>query len=373
MPDLLEEEWSDRMDGLTPDPTGGAYDGPPPPARQLGRPVQYARPQQAPAPYYPPPPQQQWAPEQQPAPPQSPFEYQQTAGYAGQPVYGPPPVYQAPPQQFAPAFEPQYTPLAQVPDELGEAEKRFARYQYYRQLLGTTYVDVTDPIGADVQAELTQFIHRRMQALVGTGPDAEPSSSGLAAEDVELLRAFAAQIRDRALAARQAPPAPRPMAPPVRRPPPPVQRPQAPPPPQPPQQRQAPPPPPAAGGPPGPKAGLPPPDSIVEEGGVKFKIRHVEMFPGEWPEAEEMLRRMPVGRFTTVPGRNVQVLKNGPEEFVKIVRQQLTGQMKGHGGIPFPSMEQMELATRASTDRALQMVQRSPLSKIVNHFATGEE
>lgn len=302
----------------------------------------------------------------------------------GQPAAPAAPAYypEQQPQYQQPAWQPPYQEPPPADPQLSETERKFAKYGFYRLLITTRFFkNDGDPLAEEVEQELAAFVRGRMASLLGA--EGEEPIAGLSQDEIRALKVVAASVmrqtggrppatppRAKSLGpARMAPVAAQPpQAPPQapRRPPAPPQRPPQAPPPRAPQQPQlrAPTTPPARqqqarpGVPPGPKGGVPPHEAIVMEGGKKFKVIHRETYPAEYgPAAEQILLQLPVGMHTKLPKVGVQILRRGPEEFVKIVRVDQTTQ-RGRGGVPFP--RNMAAATRALAEESIENVRLAP-------------
>lgn len=333
------------------------------------------------------------------------------------------PVYDGQEQQPQWENEPQYAPPPQprrpqrpVDPALSETERRFAKYGFYKLLVQNPFfANDGDPVAADVEMELQTFVQGRMKALLG-GEGGVEAPIGFSNEEAAALKAVAlsliAQQQGRAAPQqrRQAQQRPRPPAPPplpsapTRRAPvsqqqarPPA-RPQVAPRPRPaapiqpprppqlrrppqlarqpepqrrpnPQQRQQQPQPEQRRGPPQPqrlpKGAVPADESIVEENGRTYKILHREAFPGEYgPKLEATMRRLPVGMHTRL-SNGVQILRGGPEEWIKVVRRDLTPQHRDRTQMPFP--RNMKIVTAELADSALQNVRLAPgLARVIS-------
>jgi hypothetical protein len=312
-------------------------------------------------------------------------------------------------QYAAPQYEEQaYAPpprrpqRPQLPPQLSETEKKFAKYGFYRLLVTQPFFDNEDPIAQEVEQEMRGFVQGRMNSLLG-GDGGIEAPVGFLPDEVAALKTLAqsviAQGTPRPRQTRPAAP------PPPRRPPPPQQptrrapvvaaprpparpqmaprpqRPAAPPPPRrpppqyrppqlarrppepPPQRRQQPqqrpqsqqqrqPPPPRG------RAGVPADESVVEENGRKVKIRYREAFPGEYgTKIEAIMRRLPIGMHTRLPN-GIQVLRGGAEEWIKIVRQDLTKQSSDRSGVPFP--RNMTIISAEQAGNALENIRLAP-------------
>jgi hypothetical protein len=94
---------------------------------------------------------------------------------------------------------------------------------------------------------------------------------------------------------------------------------------------------PAEVAPPAPKGGFPPDESLLKEGGRTFKIKHQPMYESEMTDRlAHQLKRMPIGRYTVLSD-GTYVMREGPEDWVKAVRMNVTRQVLGQGGTPFPT------------------------------------
>jgi hypothetical protein len=76
-----------------------------------------------------------------------------------------------------------------------EAEKRFAKAQFYRQLLVESPFDDTDPIAAQVVEELRGFVRERLAVLLGVKTERPVvAASDFEPEEIEVLKKVAGRL-----------------------------------------------------------------------------------------------------------------------------------------------------------------------------------
>lgn len=342
--------------------------------------------------------------------PQQPQGYYEPAYQGYQPQYAPqaPQGYQQPQWQQEPP--PAYVPPA--PRPMSEAQKRLNKAMLYQQVIDMSVFGSDDPMALEVENEFKEWAVQKMNSLLGVGE--EPSLGAISAVEIRILKAFATSILQNAklrsslgITDGQGPPPARPrpavppppvvrpqvrprpqpvggqpqqprpalvqpqyqqpqpqwQQPPVRRPPPQYQQPQ-------PQWRQPPPQyqqrPPQGYGPPQQQVkrpqtveSMPQDGDVIKEKGRTYKVAWVEMHPGEFgPSSEKRLDRMPPHSVGTE--RGIPIIKTEGEEYFKVVKRDMTPQVRGTGGAPaITDSSQMAAVTAMRSNQALQSLHPS--------------
>lgn len=287
------------------------------------------------------------------------------------------------------------TETPQEEPELDEAERRLYKASFYRDLLHGQIFDSGNPVTDEVEEECREFYRRRMaEAMAGV----TKSGAGLLLTDRRLsvlaLMADAVManpklqmalgLNSNAVASVPAEaPAPAPAPPqPKKRPTlrgrapegtvnvvvPQQARQATPTPKQLPQRQPAPaaaqPPRPAAASPvqaPRPVASgvAPAHDEIVESGGRRYRIKHVDMNSAEYgPQIQSQIEGLPIGG-SMVLANGAQILRE-PDRFVKILQLDLTRQKIDRStAMPFPTETQMTALTQMRSAEALNVLPKS--------------
>lgn len=284
-----------------------------------------------------------------------------------------------------------------VDQEMTEAEQRLLKAQLYRQfLVGSVFEGGSDPLTAEVEREFKVFARQQLQRLLGVAQQPRPDE--LTRDEVKVLKLLAgaalrdAKVRRAASTPERPAPTPQVRAPePKRATPRPQLRPRPVPegvrpqqsrpvqPPQRPQPQQARP---QQARPPGPRPQQPPrpaapasrpllPDGKqYEENNRRYKVSWRQMTrPDEYgPRAAQILEGLDYGRDVVLPN-GIHVLKTDGGELYKIIHQDLTPQVRGEGGVPFPTdNHHLEAIVAASSNIALQRVDPS-LRGLGDHLA----
>lgn len=266
-------------------------------------------------------------------------------------------------------------------EQMSEAEQRLHKATLYRHFLtGRVFNGADDQLTLEVEQEFKEFAQHRLSVLLGIG---KSSTFGSQFTDVEarVLKLIADSALKNAKVAKATekapPPAPKPqtkkpLPPPSRptlrqRPLPEVVQPQkrqpAPRPqqvqqkppvaPQRPQQPQQPPqkvkpPTPAPTAP-----AIPQDGEIFQIAGKNYKAVWSQMSADEFgPSIAQKLERLPPGKSTVLPN-GLQVIKTEGDEYYKIIKRDLTQQVRSATSIPFPSVGQMAAISAMKAGEAI--------------------
>jgi hypothetical protein len=119
---------------------------------------------------------------------------------------------------------------------------------------------------------------------------------------------------------------------------------------------------------------LPQDNEIVTEGGKKYRVKWEQMSPDSYgAKVEQLLTELPANQHIRLPkpgqGAGVQVYKVTDTDYFKILRLDVTPQVKNVQSVPMPAS--MEAATAMQAGAAISMLSKG--SQAIANVLTKEE
>lgn len=249
--------------------------------------------------------------------------------------------------------------------EISEAERRFNKAALYKQWVsGRLFGDNDSPEVLEVEKEFKDFARSQLKKLIGLESETPVVASDFSPEQVAALKTLADQLlkRPSLIKPKDEPkPAPKKPAPPVlaprAAPPKPEKAPAVVPRPVKPAQQSKPTVTNRAPVKPGqkpvqPRGTVPANESVIEEGGRKYKIYHIQASINEFgPGSASIVRGMRNGS-TAKLLNDIQVYKDPNGTLFKIVRKDETPKPLPENRVPFPSDGQMSEVTQRMSEKS---------------------
>jgi hypothetical protein len=85
------------------------------------------------------------------------------------------------------------SPADELDAQMSEVERRLEKAQYYRVLISQSLFEVDSDVGAEVEAEVREFVRNRMSVLVGASPERTAAES-FSTEEIRVLKEVASKL-----------------------------------------------------------------------------------------------------------------------------------------------------------------------------------